>query len=172
MENNKILFAKSREDVIIPTKTNENAGYDLYANFDDFYEVIEPQQTVVLNTGLHTAFSPDFVAIVKERGSTIKVSFDIRAGVIDSGYRGEWKIAITNDSNDFVVISKLDEKETINWAFGNHKPENVKIYPYSKAIAQFIMVEVPRMESKEISLDELQAIPSERGAGRFGSSGK
>ena len=28
-----IYFAKDREDVIIPTKRDEDAGYDIYANF-------------------------------------------------------------------------------------------------------------------------------------------
>jgi len=34
------------------------------------------------------------------------------------------------------------------------------------------MVEVPVLDSKEISLQELQSIPSKRGMGNLGSSGK
>ena len=46
------------------------------------------------------------------------------------------------------------------------------IYPYSKAIAQAEVCEVPVMNQYEITYEELQAIPSERRTGALGSSGK
>ena len=46
------------------------------------------------------------------------------------------------------------------------------IYPYEKAIAQLIIHEVPKMNVKEISFNELKKIPSKRGDGMLGSSGK
>ena len=46
------------------------------------------------------------------------------------------------------------------------------LYPYEKAIAQFVMHLVPEFEEKEVSYEELQNIKSERGTGAFGSSGK
>ena len=55
------------------------------------------------------------------------------------------------------------------------EPDNIEaiIYPYSKAIAQLIVHEVHNeVESKEISYEELRSIPSERGTGSLGSSGK
>ena len=45
-------------------------------------------------------------------------------------------------------------------------------YPTTKAITQAILVPVPAVEVEEITYDELLAIPSERGTGRLGSSGK
>jgi hypothetical protein len=32
---NDLVFAKVKPDAIIPTKENENAGYDIYACFDE-----------------------------------------------------------------------------------------------------------------------------------------
>ena len=47
-----------------------------------------------------------------------------------------------------------------------------RYYPYSKAIGQLLVVPVPKIEVKELTVEELQAIPSERGTGALGSSGK
>ena len=42
----------------------------------------------------------------------------------------------------------------------------------AKAIAQAEVCEVPKMDEKEISYEELKNIPSKRGTGALGSSGK
>ena len=46
------------------------------------------------------------------------------------------------------------------------------VYPYTKGIAQFIMIEVPKLDSHEVDFDTLKAFESERGLGALGSSGK
>jgi dUTP pyrophosphatase len=46
------------------------------------------------------------------------------------------------------------------------------IYPYSKAIAQALVVPVPKIDVEEVTYEELQKIASERGAGKLGSSQK
>ena len=97
------------------------------------------------------------------------------AGVIDSGYRGEIFIAITNTNHHPVVIYKNEnEKDTSIFRdlFGKMCGNDVRLYPYNKAIAQLIVHNVVNMDEKEISYEELKAIPSKRGGGRLGSSGK
>ena len=46
------------------------------------------------------------------------------------------------------------------------------VYPYSKAIAQALVIPVPSVNVEEIPYEELQNIPSERGIGALGSSNK
>ena len=46
------------------------------------------------------------------------------------------------------------------------------LYPYSKAIAQALIIPVPEIYVEEMSYDELQQIASERGMGALGSSNK
>ena len=47
------------------------------------------------------------------------------------------------------------------------------VYPLNKAIAQIIPVAQPTVVSEEISLEEWNKLKdTERGAGKFGSSGK
>lgn len=160
---NKILFAKVKDGGIIPSKREEDGAFDIYACFDEDYMFIKPHETVMIPTGIASAFSSDYVAIVKERGSTGSNGIGHRCGVLDSGYRGEWFIAITNHNTQPLVIIK----ESANITF-----ENTIIYPYEKAIAQCIMVEVPKLQIKEITHDELLTYTSERGTGALGSSNK
>ncbi len=70
-----------------------------------------------------------------------------------------------------IIISKLSKQELINY-IGLTAVENSIIYPYTKAIAQAVVHEVPEMTIEEINYDALLTIPSKRGTGSLGSSGK
>ena len=166
LNENDLYFAKVSPNAIIPSKRLEDAGYDLYACFDEDYMVIEPHETKLISSGIATAFSPKYVAILKERGSNGSKGIAQRCGVIDSGYRNEWFVPLTNTTTKTVVISKLP-KEQLPLML----QEGI-VYPYTKGIAQFIMVEVPVLDVHEISFDDLKRIESERGMGALGSSGK
>ncbi len=163
---NKIFFSKLREDAIIPTKIDENAGYDIYACFDEDYMVIKPLETVLIPTGIATAFDNKFYAQIQERGSTGSKGIKYSAGVIDSGYRGEWFIAITNCNDIDVIIGKKGCCDRF--------PEHYRYihYPYEKGIAQFVMLPVPEFETEEIEYEKLLEFKSERGVGKIGSSNK
>ena len=51
-----LKFAKVNDKAIIPTKRNEDAGYDIYTTDKDI--VLQPHQTVAFHTGLVSEFSP------------------------------------------------------------------------------------------------------------------
>jgi len=167
----KLYFAKVRPDAIIPTKNKEDAGYDIYACFDVDFMVIPPHQTKLIPTGIASALSTKYYIQIEERGSTGSKGIKKSAGVIDSGYRNEWFIAITNSTDVKIIISKLSKQELINY-IGLTAVENSIIYPYTKAIAQAVVHEVPEMTIEEINYDALLTIPSKRGTGSLGSSGK
>ncbi|MEG0767038.1 MAG: dUTP pyrophosphatase, partial [Clostridia bacterium] len=92
----QIYFAKVRAEAIIPSRRTEDAGFDLYACFAEDTLYFAPGETRVIPTGIASAFDAGFYFQVKERGSTGVLGMAVRAGVIDSGYRGEWFIPITN----------------------------------------------------------------------------
>lgn len=163
---NQLLFAKVREGAVIPTKKDEDAGRDLYACFDEDYVVISPLETKLIPTGIATAFSSKYYAQIQERGSTGSKGIKFGAGVIDSGFRGEWFVPITNCNSVDLVIAKKDV------VIEGYEDQEYILYPYEKAIAQFVMIEVPKFIEREVSLEELQSIKSERGMGALGSSGK
>ncbi|WP_186786221.1 dUTP diphosphatase [Paenibacillus agilis] len=158
-----ILFAKVTEDAIIPSKAEENAGYDIYANFEQEFLTFAPHETKLVPTGIASSVTKDYALIGKERGLTGSKGMALRAGVVDSGYRGEIFIGLTNENDKTLVIAKNPD------LFDAEK--NI-IYPYTKAIAQLLLVPVIDAKVKEIALEALRAIPSVRGQGKIGSSGK
>ena len=176
MSEIKVYFSKVKSDGVIPNKDIENAGYDIYANFTQEYLVINPHTTVMIETGIASAFSDEYVMILKERGSTGTKGIAQRCGVIDSGFRNEWKVPINNTTNNFIIILKFkeDEKEkneqieSIKLKFGN----DVIIYPYKKAITQSLLLPVPKTNIEELPYEDLKKIESKRGMGMLGSSGK
>lgn len=164
----KLYWAKVKEDAIIPTKRLEDAGYDLYPCFKEDYLEIQPGHTVLVPLGVASAFSSDYVLFLKERGSTGVKGMAVRAGVMDSGYRGEYIAPITNVNTRPLRIIKKAALE----AMSEKEKAGMILYPYEKACAQGVLLMVPQVESEEIPLTELEAIPSMRAAGRLGSSGK
>lgn len=118
----------------------------------------------MIPTGIASSVTEDFALIAKERGSTGTKAMAVRSGVVDSGYRGEIFIVINNTGDRPVIIAKDVEK------YENHS--DAIVYPYTKAIAQLMLVNVPKARVKEISYDELKNIPSKRGEGKLGDSGK
>lgn len=164
-----IKFAKVKPDAKIPSKRKEDMGFDIYACFDESYMMIRPHETRLIPTGIASVYNADYGMVLKERGSTGSKGIAIRCGIIDSGFRNEWFVCLTNTTDRFLYISKIDERE-----FEYTYPSNPKgiIYPYSKAIAQALVIPVPEVEVEEIPYGELKAIPSERGTGMLGSSGK
>lgn len=166
-----IKFAKVRPDAIIPSKRDEDMGFDIYACFDEDYIVINPHETKLIPTGIASACDPGYGFLLFERGSTGSKGIARRCGVIDSGYRNEWFVGLTNTTNKVMFISKLSEQETYRSYYDDVMPESF-VYPYSKAIVQALVATVPKINREEISYEELKAIPSERGMGALGSSQK
>ena len=89
--------------------------------------------------------------------------------MIDSGYRGEIKIAITNANDRDLFFSNLDEEELRK---KYDVSENAIVYNTKKAIAQGIIHRVEKMQVEELSYEELLNIKSERGDKGWGSTNK
>lgn len=159
---NEIYFAKLNEKARIPNKRLEDAGYDVYTTDIHAPIIFEPHETRLIPTGICSSFSSDLVAVVKERGSTGTKGIGVRAGIIDSGYRGEWFIALTNHNDRPLIIAPTDYDLV----------EDVILYPNTKAIAQVLFLPVPVLNVVEVSLEQIKGSQSERGNGALGSSGK
>ena len=161
----KLLWAKVKAEATIPTKREEDGCYDIYACFEEPELLIKPHEIVTVPTGIASAFSSKYrIDVQRERGSTGSIGLVPRCGQIDSGYRGEWFLKLQNTTDKNIVISKLynDKKEF----------EDTVYYPYSKAVVQAAVEVVPVLEEEVISYEELVKIPSLRGNGSLGSSGK
>lgn len=143
----KIEIKKLNENAVIPTRGSEQAaGYDLYAATTEAI-TIKPHETVKIGTGLAIAV-PDgyFGAIFARSGLAAKQGLRPAncVGVADSDYRGEYIVALHNDT---------DQERTI-------EPK--------ERIAQLVVMPYLAVEFEE--KDELSE--TQRGAGGFGSTGK
>jgi len=130
-----------------------DAGFDICAAKDT-----EIADKGPVSTGLHVAIPSGFVGIVKPRsGLTFNTGYNIGAGVIDSGYRGEILV--------FVFASN-------SIADGSMEPRRSDVLRFNKGdrIAQLVIVPVPEFQPQRVaSLEQLGT--TDRGQNGFGSSG-
>lgn len=172
----KIFFAKIKDGAKIPTKREEDGCYDLYACIDEDI-IIPPHENALIPTGICSAFDPKYRIAYRERGSNTKFNGIVMAGQIDSGYRGEWFVPIYNGNDYKIFITNSVDKiritpTMIEPCYPNNLNTFIMKVPTSKAICQFAIEEVPQVEIKEITKEEIDKMISERGVGKLGDSGK
>ena len=144
----KIQITKLRDNAKIPTRGSAMAaGYDLYACLECDSVEIKPHETAKIGTGLAIAVPEGYFGAVFAR-SGLAAKEGLRpancVGVCDRDYRGEYIVALHNDSEKVRVVSNGDR------------------------IAQLVVMPFLSVEFEETeSLDE-----TARGAGGFGSTGK
>lgn len=142
-----IKFKKLKESAIVPTRGSKSAaGYDLYACLDNGL-MIPPHTTVPVGTGLAMEIQEGYFGAIVAR-SGIATKRGLRPanciGVIDSDYRGEFIVALHNDTDVAQVIEK------------------------NERIAQLVIMQ--QFSVDFIETDKLSE--TERNTGGFGSSGR
>lgn len=139
----ELYVKRLHPDAILPTRAHKtDAGMDLYA----LEEVeIPSQQRAIIRTGIAVAIPAGYVALFWDRsGLAARSGITTLAGVVDAGYRGEWRVVLFNTT---AVAHTLQKGERV---------AQVLIQP----------VELPTW--KEV--DELPGV-AERNRRGFGSTG-
>ena len=171
-ENNNLIiyWDKLNERAKLPSKRDEDAGFDIYCDSTENI-ILKPNETKFFTTGLRSAFPSNYWIEIKERGSTGAVGLSVRSGVIDSGYRGEWKIMLTNVNKYPVEFSHDVDKVTyIKGKIFKNRIKKV-IYPLTKAIAQAVVIPLPIIQCYG-DKDMVDGVKSNRGETGWGASGK
>jgi dUTP pyrophosphatase len=142
----KIMIAfkvkKIAADAVLPTKhTPTDAGIDIYTN--ETY-TLRPGERHMFSTGLSIEFPEGYVALLWDRSGLGSKGIHRLAGVIDSSYRGEWKVVLLNTTDEPFEIKQGDK------------------------IIQCIMQKFEPVEISEVA----ELSDTERGASGFGSSGR
>lgn len=138
------------EEAKLPTRGSEKAAaYDVYACLPDenALVIIMPHQTMLIGTGLRMAPPEGFyVGVYARSGLSSKEGLRPAncVGVIDEDYRGEYLVAVHNDS------------------------EVTRSVRHGDRIAQILLQKRYDMDFEEV--DELDT--TGRGEGGFGSTGK
>ena len=146
-EGLRIKVKKLKEGALLPTRGSDlAAGYDLYACLTENVS-IAPGRTVPVGTGLAMELPAGwFAAIFARSGLAMKKGLRPAncVGVCDEDYRGEYIVALHNDSDICRTVKHGDR------------------------IAQIILQKRYDMDFEEVAeLDETL-----RGEGGFGSTGK
>ncbi len=159
---------KLKEEAIIPSKREEDAGYDFYSIFEEDFKLFMPGEIFLAPTGLAFEIPKDWVLYVAERGSTGSKGISRRCGIVDSGYRGELFVALNNTSKKPVLFYKDEWGIDAFLQSQDLDREKVTLYPQKKAIAQGLLLYCPHVEIEVV--EELS--DSQRGEGALGSSKK
>ena len=142
-----VKVKKLTETSKLPTRGSVfSAGFDLYAD-NNVDITIHPHETRKIGTGLALEIPDGYYGAIFAR-SGLATKEGLRpancVGICDSDYRGEYIVAIHNDSNEDRIIEPKDR------------------------IAQLIIMQYPHITFEEV--DELS--DTSRGEGGFGSTGK
>lgn len=165
MEENELYFCKLSKDARIPSKRDEDVGYDFYPCFEESYIFIQPGETVAIPTGIAMALHPSKYLKLEEKSSIAKRGIKVSGGIIDSGYRGDVTVLLYNTTKKTCVIERVPS------ILGPTRDDRIFL-PYDKAICQGIVYDSHKMKVKEVLYEDLMSIGSERGTGGFGSTGK
>lgn len=139
-----------------------DAGMDVRASKDI---EIHPEETKIIPTGLKMAIPEGYEIQVRPRsGLSLKTPLRVSnsPGTIDSGYRDEIGIIITNTSSkQNNNIYTLEEKEN-----------KMGIYQIKKGdrIAQLVLNKIEKIEFKVVENTNIETYGTNRGGG-FGSTG-
>jgi dUTP pyrophosphatase len=146
MHNRLTLNYTARVSALAPRFGHPgDAGMDLCADLPSPQVIFPDQPPMLISTGVSVALPRGYFGIVTLRSSMGAAGFSMPhgIGVIDSGYRGVIKVAIT----------RLHDAKAIQ--------------PYHR-IAQLVVVPLPIIDLNQVaSLDD-----TPRGAGGFGSTGE
>lgn len=135
-------FKKLNEEARLPSKAHpSDAGFDLYAIEDD---IIQSESMLLVPLGIASEIPDGYMAKICDRSSLGSKGIHCFAGVIDSGYRGEWKIALYNSTDTPFIIRQGDK------------------------IAQFVLLRTYHTFPEWAN----ELLPSPRGTGGFGSTGR
>lgn len=173
----KINWYKLNDKAKIPTKRDEDAGFDIYTIEDNV--LLMPGEKHLFSTGLAVAADPGYWLMAMDRGSTGSRGLHIHCGVIDNGYRGEIFICLCNDNPYPVkftnqILKPCHAQQDFYFdKNGNECCGEIDYYPVSKGIAQIIPIVLPVVESVEAD-DYGWALlgNTARGEGKLGASGK
>ena len=97
-----VKFKKLREDAIVPVKGSEAAAaYDLAIPTETPEFLIGPGETIKIKMGFATELpTGTYAAVYPRSGMAIKRGLRLAnsVAIIDADYRGEWIVALHNDS--------------------------------------------------------------------------
>jgi dUTP pyrophosphatase len=138
-----LKLLRLNKDAMLPVYVREgDTAFDIYSSES---AVLKKGEYKAIATGIASEIPQGYYVSFRGRsGLAFNNGIDVLAGVIDSNYRGEWKVIIVNLGKEKITLEK------------------------GERIAQGILQEVPNVKLLEVK----KLSNSVRGTKGFGSSGK
>ncbi len=89
----------------ILSKKDGDIGYDVRAIED---RILEPMETATISTGVYLELDDEYYADLRPRSGNTSKGLICNLGLIDTSYRGEIKVSITNLTGNDYKIRKGD----------------------------------------------------------------
>ena len=140
----KMVFEKIHDNAKLPFKTHLNdVGWDIFAVED---QTIESKSSAIVSIGLNLAYLDEgyWLKIESRSGLAFKHDIFCVAGIIDNEYKGEIKVKMMNFSNESYQIKTGDR--------------------IAQLVANYLL--------NDFGVEFGKSLPSSRGNGGFGSTGK
>lgn len=137
-----LKFKKLHKNAITPKYDHlDDAGFGIYSIEE---KVLKPMEYCAIATGISSEIPHDYFVSFRDRSSMSIKGLHVMGGVIDSGYRGEWKVILIN-------LSGVDYKIEVG-----------------DKIAQGIL-----QSAKQAKIEVVEDLSNtSRGEGGFGSTGR
>lgn len=99
-----LKFLKLHKDAILPSYArDDDAAFDLSSIENG---VLKPREARVFSTGLAAEIPAGWFISFRGRSGVSTQGVDVLAGVIDAGYRGEWKVVLANVGRKSYKVEK------------------------------------------------------------------
>lgn len=161
-----VKFKRLNSKARIPSKKAGDAGYDL---FTPSYFKLLPLERKVIPLGFSIEIPFGYVGLIWDRsGHAAKQGIKVMAGVVDSTYRGEVGVVVTNlNSFDWLnnLVSCLAKDKELLAQQKFFQPNGTWEVSNDTAIAQMLFQKVEDVDFEEV--EELSS--SERGNRGLGS---
>ncbi|MFZ3301374.1 MAG: dUTP diphosphatase [Microgenomates group bacterium] len=137
-----LKFKKLHNDAVVPKYDHpDDAGFGIYSTEEKF---LKPMEYYAIATGISSEIPNDYFVSFRDRSSMAVKGLHVMGGVIDAGYRGEWKVILIN-------LSGVDYKIEVG-----------------DKIAQGIL-----QSAKQAKIEIVEDLSdTSRGEGGFGSTGR
>lgn len=121
----KVKLQKLNSEAIMPKYAiNGDAGMDLFS-LEEY--ILKPGERKIFSLGFTLEFPKKYYArIAPKSGLALKYGIDVLAGVVDSGYRDEYKVILINTgSEDFKIEKGMKIAQLIFEKIGRAKIKEV-----------------------------------------------
>jgi dUTP pyrophosphatase len=94
LQGTVLKFKKLHESAIVPSYSHpDDAGFGIYASES---KILKPMEYYTVSTSISSEIPNDYFVSIRDRSSMAIKGLHVLGGVIDAGYRGEWKVIIIN----------------------------------------------------------------------------